>query len=300
MLLAAFAKEVYLPSRISVSAEYANDLLAVCRRFSESLGHEATIEGMTEVAISAYLVAYRKSHTARSTNNQRQMLLMLWSAAYDHGLVDRPPRQRLIRILPLDHQPPQAWTIEHVAILLRHCDGLTGEVCGIPEHLYASALLQTIYWTGSRIGAMLKTPTACYRPGAGLTIPTPKNKQGQWFTLPPTCCAAIDATEPGTRDMLFPWSLHRTTLCKRMRQLVEAAGLEAPKIGKQLFHRLRRTTLSYCAAADPGIAQRTAGHSDYATTLKHYIDPQIANQRSAADVLPNPLSSNRPHFKIVG
>ena len=74
-----------------------------------------------------------------------------------------------------------------------------------------------------------------------------------------------------------------------MRSIVEAAGIPPPKGHNQLFHRLRRTTLSLCAAIDPAVAQGQAGHADYATTLKHYIDPRIAGGRSAADVLPEPI-----------
>jgi integrase len=305
MLLSTFASEVYLPSRISVKRDYANNVLATCRRFSAHAGHEMRVSELSETAICSYLCAYRKRWKARSTNNERQLLLMLWRAAHARGLTPTHPHPDLIRVLPLDRQPPQAWRLEEVHRILEQCRGLHGEVCGIPEHLYATALIQTIYWTGSRIKAVLDTPANCYSPGEGLLIPTPKNQHGEWHTLPPDCCAAIDATEPDTRDMLFPWALHRSAIFKRMRKLIEAAGLEAPKVGKNLFHRLRRTTLSYCAAVDPAIAQRQAGHADYATTLRHYIDPRIAHQRSAADVLPDPLrptpnSSATPHLRIVG
>jgi integrase len=74
-----------------------------------------------------------------------------------------------------------------------------------------------------------------------------------------------------------------------MREIVAEAGIRQPAGGRQLFHRLRRTTLSLCAAVDPSVAQRQAGHANYATTLKHYIDPRIARGRSAADVLPEPI-----------
>jgi integrase len=77
-----------------------------------------------------------------------------------------------------------------------------------------------------------------------------------------------------------------------MRRIVETAGLPCPRTGRQLFHRLRRTTLSLCAAVDPAIAQRQAGHADYATTLRHYIDPRVSRGRSAADVLPEPIISH--------
>jgi len=43
-------------------------------------------------------------------------------------------------------------------------------------------------------------------------------------------------------------------------------------------------------------------HADLKTTTEHYIDPRIARQVSAADVLPDPMppDDERPTFKVVG
>lgn len=68
--------------------------------------------------------------------------------------------------------------------------------------------------------------------------------------------------------------------------------LAGSKTGKQLFHRLRRTTITFCAIVDQSVAQRTAGHRDFATTQKYYIDPRIYRSLSAADILPDPLENN--------
>jgi hypothetical protein len=46
-------------------------------------------------------------------------------------------------------------------------------------------------------------------------------------------------------------------------------------------------------------SQRQAGHADYATTLKHYIDPRIARGRSAADVLPEPVITMKRREGVV-
>jgi hypothetical protein len=52
---------------------------------------------------------------------------------------------------------------------------------------------------------------------------------------------------------------------------------------------------------DPGVAQRTAGHKDYATTLKHYVDPRLLSGRTAVDVLPDPLNkTTTPRLHLFG
>jgi len=66
---------------------------------------------------------------------------------------------------------------------------------------------------------------------------------------------------------------------------VSGIALSRRKFG--LFHRLRRTTLSYCWSVDPAMAQRQAGHASAETTKQHYVDPRICAQGlCAADILP--------------
>jgi integrase len=91
------------------------------------------------------------------------------------------------------------------------------------------------------------------------------------------------------------------TVWDKFRQIVDTVGLPAPKSKRNLFHKLRRTTITYCAKIDPAIAQRTAGHRDYATTLRSYVDQTIVRIPSAADVLFDPLKTPRTvHLRIVG
>jgi hypothetical protein len=136
---------------------------------------------------------------------------------------------------------------------------------------------------------MLAVPSAAFDQN-GLLVRRQKNRRPQWFPLPNTCCELIERTVPGRRRLIWQHPWNPRTVWTKMRELVEAAGLPAPRTGRQLFHRLRRTTITLCASIDPAVAQRTAGHQDYGTTLKHYIDPRIVTQRSAADILPDPLA----------
>ena len=114
--------------------------------------------------------------------------------------------------------------------------------------------------------------------------------------LPASCCNAIDAILGDDRAILWPWPGCRRQVFHHMRKIVERAGLAAPKTGHNLFHKVRRSALTILAATDPAIAQRTAGHAEYRTTLKHYIDPRLCVSRSAADILPEP----HPILRVVG
>lgn len=295
MLLTDFLESVYLPSRVELSREYTGLLRATVRRLGEFLGHPAALDDLTEESVAGYLAWYRGDWTAVSTNNQRTTVLTLWRSAYEFDLTDRAPRPRLIRALPEEVDPPEAWSLEECQRLFAACRNWPGSVCDIPAGAYWSSLALSVYWTACRIGALRFTPISAYAGGHGLLVRKQKNKRPQWYPLPPSCCEAVDAclgTMP--RPLIWPWAGDPKKLWREFRRIVEAAALPAPHTGRQLFHRLRRTCLSLCAAQDPAIAQRQAGHASYETTLRHYIDPRMAGGLTAADVLPDPIYFEHP------
>ena len=287
MSLTAFVDKVYLPSRIDVTDEYAKILRSTITRINAFFGRVVTIDELNERDVCRYLKAFRRCVAARTVNNHRQRIVTFWQSAYDQGIAERPPRLGLVRKLPEELDPPEAWTTKDCNRLLSTAANWPGMVGDISAGAWWLSLLLTIYWTSCRIGSMLATPSSAFK-GNGLLVRKQKNHRPQWYMLPASCREAIEETRPGTRELLWPHPWHARTVWTKMRQIVESAKLDCPRTGRQLFHRMRRTTLSLCAAVDPAIAQRQAGHADYSTTLKHYIDPRIARGRSAADVLPEP------------
>jgi hypothetical protein len=230
---------------------------------------------------------------------------MLWRYAYDADLIPNPPKPRLIATLAVEQKPPKALTFEDVCRIVNVCRRMTGETCGMSSADFWTSLVLVAYWTGCRIGALLKTPSANYG-NCRIEVGSQKTKKTQCYRLPVSACSAIDKTRPCERKQLWPWDKHRTGIFPPFRSIMESAGLTPPKSGHHLFHAVRRTNISYCAAVDPALAQRQANHSDYATTKRYYVDEAIANERQAADVLPDPLRPNvppqRPAFayRIVG
>jgi len=301
MRLHAFLQTMYLPSRVEVSRGYAENLHICAKKFSAHLGRDAMLSDLTEQTICDYLSAYRKQWSARSTNNQRTSLVTFALAAWDYGLIPAPLRTRRIRKLKVHSEPPVAWTVDEMRQLLYTVMAAPGNVGDIPAGAWWKALVLTIYWTGCRVMAVLGAESRCYRPGHGITIVAQKNKRPQWYPLPRSCMACIDALAPMMREHVFPWPKYPKKIYEDFRKLVDASGLDAPKGRLNLFHKIRRTNISYCAAADPAIAQRQAGHADYRTTMSSYVDPTIAGFCSAADVLQDPLyESDTPRFRIYG
>lgn len=292
-----FLREVYLPSRIELSENYASLLESVVRKFSAFLGRPAELQDLNDTTVCNYLCEHRRQWSAVSTNDHRRMLLTLWRSAWDRELTTIAPRPTRIRKLPEETDPPEAWTEQQVAALMESASGQHGTVSGILACDWWASLLLTVYWTSCRIGALLATPVASYD-GSGLLVRKQKNHRPQWYPLPGGCCQAIERTQPGGRILLWPWPWHRNRLYIEMRRIIGEAGIPCASRGMALFHRLRRTTLSLCAAVDPAVAQRAAGHADYSTTVKHYIDPRVARGRSPADIIFDPLPQ-RPRLRIV-
>jgi integrase len=184
---------------------------------------------------------------------------------------------------------PLAWRKHEVERLVCHARTLEGNLGEIPRRLWWPSLIIAEYWTGCRIWALLQTATADLSMTEGFLIVRAqyqKTNRDQFFSLPDQAIAAIAAHWCPHRVRVWPWPHCRRHFWRCFRGVVEGAGLSSSHRGMDLFHKLRRTCLSYAAAVDVGIAQRQAGHSNPKITLERYIDPSIAPQQSAANVLP--------------
>lgn len=106
MLLSTLMRDAYLPSRIELAFGYVEALEITIRKFSHFLGREATVADFSESTIAAFLMDYRKSWSARSTNNRRSHLITLWTAAFDAGHTDRMPLTRRLRKLKTNPDRP--------------------------------------------------------------------------------------------------------------------------------------------------------------------------------------------------
>ena len=175
--------------------------------------------------------------------------------------------------------------------LIRTAGSMTGDVGQIPRAVWWSTLLRVLWETSSRVSALLSVrPLDCHLDEKYLLVRAEHTKTGidtiYWISA--DCADAVSRIYDPHSSQVWPWPFTSRHFFKTFRQIIEAAGLHADKkLAMQLSHKLRRSNLSY-TAANGGIelAQLQAGHASAHTTLRHYIDPRIARQRSAVDVLP--------------
>lgn len=288
MLLDHFARR-YLAEAVGVSPGYAAEMLRSVRLFSDWAGDPVTTRELSTSLVAAFLRHYARQVSYTTANNKRRCLLTLWRAASCAGLA--PPVQR-VRRLPETSDPPEAWTVDEISRLLAACQRLRGAVACIPAADWWGSLFAVVYWTGARIGSIRQCRTLDYEPATGFLRvrgSTVKTRRGKLYELPPHAQAKLLRLYSPARELLWPWPLNPYTLWRHARRIVEAAGLPCPRAGRNLFHRLRRTNLSYCAAAGGiELARVQAGHSTAELTRRHYLDPRIAGEVQAAAVLPVP------------
>lgn len=277
-----YGTDRYLPTRCGMADTSAEQLLIAARLY------DVPLPALDESELARRLSAYARDHSPSTTNSKRRAILTLWDAAAADGLC-RPPNRKKVPRAREYKRMPLAWTVAEVERLVAHCRRLSGSYGDVAQGSFWTALVLFVWDTGARVGATLSARSAdCNLAERYLILRAEYSKTGvdrvHW--LSDQTVAAIAGFHCPHRALIWPWPHHRRTLYRHFRYIVEDVGLKAEST-MGLFHKLRRTNLSYTAACGGiELAQRQAGHASSATTRAHYIDPRIAPERSAVDVLP--------------
>ncbi len=295
LTLLGYCTEAYLPTRIGMKASSAEQLSVAARLY------DVPLSDLSETGLSCVLADYCQRYAPSTTNSKRRAILTLWDAAAAAGLC-RPPNRKRVPFAREYSRTPLAWTVAEVERLVTHCRRLSGEFAGIPQSAWWASLVLVIWDTGARVSATISTAADdCNLAERYLMIRAEhqKSRIDRLFWLSDQAVGEIALHYDPCRKRVWPWPHHRRTLFRYFRMIVMDAGLQPdPSMG--LFHKLRRSNLSY-TAANGGIelAQQQAGHASATTTRRHYIDPRIARQRSAVDVLPKlNLPDDDPQLRL--
>lgn len=287
MMLFKFLRTVYIPSRSDLSASGIYQFEVAIRRFQAWTGHPIGIAELTDEMLCNFLAARQQAgRSAATINSNRSKLLSLWNCAWRKRLHPEQPRDVPRRREP--QRTPQAWTDEEVSRLVDYTFRLNGTIDGLQRRYYWSSLILVIWNTAARVGAVRGvTPDRCDLSGGFIHLRAEEQKQNadQLFRLSESTVKTIRRIYDTSRPLIWPWPYCHRQFWVHFRRLVERAGLTAGKT-HDLFHKLRRSSLSYVAAHDLELARQQAGHSTSRLTLRSYIDPRIAHQRSGVDVLP--------------
>jgi integrase len=283
-----FTKRVYTPSRLN-SRESQPELERTVKHFEAWVGRSITVADLTDDLVTSFMrECLSHGETTATVNSKRARILAVWRCAWRKRAVHELPRD--VPRCREDHDPPKARTVAELTRLLTYCQFLPGAVASVPSRLWWSALFLAVTDTGERIGALMTAKSSdCDLTGGTLRIKGRRTKTGKGCCYPlrkQTVEALRKIHSPGRRR-LWEWPYCPRHLWTVARKIMVAAGLECGP-NKAIFHSWRRYCISYTAALGGlEMARRQAGHPSVATTLAHYIDPGIAEQKGAADVLPD-------------
>jgi integrase len=295
MTLRTFLEECYLPNRPGMAAGTIEQYKLAVKSIDLWHGEHVRLCDLCRELVHLFMSAQAADgRTASTVNSKRRTLLTLWRAAADDDLCEWPRR---VRRFPETKHIPSAWTIEEIARLIEETRYCPGQVPGVNIRWcdWWTALVTTLFVTGCRVSPMLTTRSKDVDLEAKrLTVVIPKVHCEQMFSLTTEAVDAIRPIYDRQRELVWYYPFRKDQLWREFRKIVEAAGLEARKYRAELFHRLRRSHISYVAAKGGHEAARlAAGHADIRMTEKHYLDPRISGVPDAAKFLPT-IASGRP------
>jgi integrase len=145
----------------------------------------------------------------------------------------------------------------------------------IAPHRWWRAFLLVLFYTGLRIGTVLKLRRSMIeRRGdqTWLVIPGEITKTGKALEkfLHPTAAKAID--QLGAGELIFPWRYWKRHLNNRHELLQRIAGI-SHKLSLHAWRRTHGTEMAKIGAAyGRRIAQQTLDHEDEETTSEFYVN----------------------------
>lgn len=284
--LAEFLQSVYVPSRLALAPNSAEQLAIAVRLLDRWLGRPATLADLDETTLTAWLRWLGdQRRSPRTINGKRGAILAIWRDAAERGLC-RPPRK-----VPRAAEPkrlPVAWTLPEMAALWRACGDVPGVWNGCPAATAWRIAVAVIWDTACRFDSLWRAGLADVDLERGAWFVPAEHLKGRradrLFRLHPDTITLVRQSVPPDRDRLFPYPRRRRQVWIDLKKILAAAGLPADR--RRMFHCLRRTSESH-AAAEKGVAWAAdaVGHSE-AVARQHYIAPAVFCGESLCDVLP--------------
>mgnify|MGYP002528577511 CR=1 FL=1 len=213
------------------------------------------------------------------------------------GLIDEPPYFDAPRV---DQEPPCGdWTIEEVRAMYSAADVMSvPTIDGVDPVDWWRTLICLAYYTGLRCGALMSVEYSMVD-DEWINVPArlSKRRKGKRQYLHPEAIEHIDGIRSERAIILeWPrWATTKRTAYLRFRQLQDTAGIN--KSRQWAFQSFRKTHLTMLAGLSLeheqglAVAQHSAGHSNRAVTLGHYVSGDVQERMVAAaiDMMPSPV-----------
>lgn len=248
------------------------------RCFARSLGREPTTEDLTDDSIALWMGRLLRQQPPLSVNTVRERInrvLALWTWLARRMVVRKWPTV----IKPQAPEPlPTAMTQEQLRRLFHSASKERGVIAGVPADLWWHSFMAFVWNTSERKGAVLSARVAWFDfDRATCSIPPAVRKGGRkwgvyclWPETVPLLRACLAAAPE--RDLMWPWPKCAGSYYTAWNRILKDA--EIPVDRRHKTHGLRVSHATWKAAMG-GDATRALGHSDPATTRRHYLDPTL-------------------------
>lgn len=284
MTLNQFFDDFYRPLKLRGRSENTSRLYAnTLKQFSKYLGHAATIDDLSDLVVSRYLEHRSRERSVFTAEKERTQILAIWRCAADRRMIDMRP---CVPATPIPFRVPKAWSIDQLKALLTTARVMRGKVGDAPAHIWWTALIQVLWQSAERIGAIMSVEKSDYvRPTILVRAEVRKGgKRDKLYTFTDSVCDLLDVLAKSSNGpKLFAWPRGYEYLWNRFGKIVKAAGLEGGRRSK--FHQLRRSAATHFAARG-GDPTALLDHSSPRVT-RAYLDPRfIDTGPKPCEVLP--------------
>jgi integrase len=225
----------------------------------------------------------RVTLSAATVNKVRRHCLALLRWAVEIGEIEKVPSWKPDAEL---RRAPHAFLVGEFSRVLSAAQRRPGYVDGIPAGWWWESLLLSLWYTGSRITAILQVRwDDVLKDGFYLRAEYQKQKADQLFVVGADCLRAIERIRTPERELVWPWPHSQKALYRHFASIAKTAGVPVSRDTGGLFHRIRRSTASYIRAAG-GDATSQLGHSCSSVTARYY-DPRIVGAHDATAAMPS-------------
>lgn len=278
-----------------VTQKHRDDYASKLRRFARHIGRDPEASDLTPENISEFMQHFIVlGQSAFTANHHRTVLMLCARLAFEDGLIDKLPR---VRKLKEPQRVPRGFNeheMRRVIAQMRIAPALPlrahpGREKGTWKPADWEILGRGIWEVGARPTSLFSVRFADvseYLRVCGERTKTAMDHVGKISdALSQLITERKRQRNAGPNDFVLVWPCKRRHLWTALRKhILTPAG-----IGKEtsLYGILKGAT-SY-VAKEKGVyaAAQFRGHTDVKTTVRHYIDPRIANDDfSAIDVLP--------------
>jgi integrase len=273
-------------------------------RMAEHLGREPVVDDLNDLTITKFLRwrAVTKCRgrlpAAATVRKDQAHLSAIWNhlAKKRHTKSDGHPLEfpDLPRnLVKVPRKPPRGYTVQEVSALVRQAKCRRGRVYGLPAPWFWMSLLMAAWYTGERIGGLLRIRWGEVDLDSGLLTFLGENRKGGLETIqrsiPADLVRILRMHARGPADHVWPWldTHDENSIYTSFRSMAKRAG-----VVPRGFHAIRKASGSYVKAGG-GDATEHLGHANPRTTQQHYLDPDITGRQSALDFLP-PLDLTGP------